>query len=101
MGVSMAQQKAKTAQEVEEPAPAARAVLTESMSAAPSRILDAKWDGRTSFDLPEVAEIFGVSPWTVYQDVKNGGELSKIVVSIGRRKKATRSGVERLLTKGA
>jgi hypothetical protein len=74
--------------------------VTNRAPATPARILDAKWDGKSSFTLPEVGKIIGISTWTAYQQAKPGGALSDIVIQIGRRKIATRVGLERKLMGG-
>jgi len=59
------------------------------------RILPQKWDGKTVFDAEEVAEIFGVSRWYVYEMIKSG-DLGAI--SIGRLRKVPRHVIEGKLT---
>lgn len=34
------------------------------------RLLSAKWDDRSTFRVPEVAEILGIAPWSAWQAVK-------------------------------
>jgi excisionase family DNA binding protein len=58
------------------------------------RILDAKWDGKSVFTVTDVAEIFEISPWAVYQAIKDG-ELG--AVKIGRLLKIPRHTIERKL----
>jgi hypothetical protein len=59
-----------------------------------SPIRGAKWAGRSSFTLPEVAEILGLSPWSAYQGA-NKGEIP--VIQIGKRKIVPRAALEKLL----
>jgi len=58
------------------------------------RVLDAKWDGKSVFDVAEVAEIFEVTPWAIYEAIKRG-ELG--AVKIGRLRKIPRHVIERKL----
>jgi excisionase family DNA binding protein len=58
------------------------------------RILDAKWDGKSVFDVPETAEIFEISPWAVYELIKSG-KLG--AVRVGRLLKIPRHVIERKL----
>ena len=58
------------------------------------RILDAKWDGKSVFDVADAAEIFEISPWAVYEAIKSG-ELG--AVKIGRLLKIPRHVIERKL----
>jgi excisionase family DNA binding protein len=58
------------------------------------RILDAKWDGKSTFDVTEVAEIFECSPWLVRDQIKSG-ELA--VVKFGRLFRIARHVIERKL----
>jgi hypothetical protein len=60
----------------------------------PPRIIDAKWDGRSTFDLPEVAEILNISPWSAYEAAKKG---QIPFIEIGRRKIVPRRVLERML----
>jgi excisionase family DNA binding protein len=46
------------------------------------------------FDVPEVAEIFGTTPWAIYEAIKRG-ELR--VVRIGRLIKIPRPVIEEML----
>jgi Helix-turn-helix domain len=59
------------------------------------RILDAKWDGRSTFKVPEVAKILGISEWAAWEAV-NRGDIP--TVRIGRRCIVPRIAVERLLS---
>jgi excisionase family DNA binding protein len=65
------------------------------MRTASWRILDAKWDGKTVFTVPEAAKILRISTWAAYEAVKNK-ELP--AVWIGRRCVVPRHAIERLLT---
>jgi excisionase family DNA binding protein len=56
--------------------------------------LNAKWDGRDTFTVPEAAEILRVSRGTAYEAVKNG-ELP--VIWIGRRCIVPRRRLEKML----
>ena len=58
------------------------------------RILDPRWDGRSTFTVDETAEIFGVSRCSAYAAVKRG-EIP--VVWIGRRCIVPRHALEKLL----
>jgi excisionase family DNA binding protein len=58
------------------------------------RILDSKWDGRSTFTVEETAEILGLSRWSAYAAVKKK-EIP--VVWIGRRCIVPRLGLERML----
>ena len=58
------------------------------------RILDAKWDGKSVFDVPEIAEIFEISSWAVYELIRSG-ELG--AVRVGRLLKIPRHVIERKL----
>jgi excisionase family DNA binding protein len=59
-----------------------------------SAIIGAKWAARSSFTVPEAAEILGVSPWSAYQ-AAGKGEIP--VVQIGKRKIVPRAALEKLL----
>jgi len=61
---------------------------------SPPRILDAKWDGKSVFDVPEIAEIFEISSWAVYELIRSG-ELG--AVRVGRLLKIPRHVIERKL----
>jgi hypothetical protein len=61
---------------------------------APPRILDAKWDGRDTFTIPEAGEICGLSRASAYQAAKTG---ALPVVWIGRRGIVPRHALEKLL----
>jgi excisionase family DNA binding protein len=50
---------------------AAIAALAKVQGRSP-RVLDPKWDGRSTFDATEVAEILGVSKWSVYRGIETG-----------------------------
>jgi excisionase family DNA binding protein len=52
------------------------------MHAANWGILDARWDGRSTFTVPEAAEILRISKWAAYEAVKN---KDLPAVWIGRR----------------
>ena len=58
------------------------------------RILDAQWDGRSAFFVPEIAVILGISRWAAYEAVKKG-EIP--AVQIMGRKIIPRHTIERLL----
>jgi excisionase family DNA binding protein len=76
----MSAQKVKDDQDVAEP------------SLGP--IVGAKWKDRSTFSIPEVAEILGVSGWALYQ-AAGKGELP--VITVGRRKVVPRRALEKLL----
>jgi hypothetical protein len=59
------------------------------------RILDSRWDGRSTFSIPEAGEICGLSRPGAYAAAK-AGRLP--VVWIGRRGIVPRHALERLLT---
>ncbi len=58
-------------------------------------VLAARWDGKQVFDVADVAAIFEISTWAVYQAIKDG-ELG--AVKIGRLLKIPRHVIERKLT---
>jgi excisionase family DNA binding protein len=58
------------------------------------RILDAKWDGRSTFTVEEAGEICGLSRPSIYAAAKNG---TLPTVRIGRRRIVPRHALERLL----
>jgi excisionase family DNA binding protein len=66
------------------------------LSTSPSdrRILDAQWDGRSTFSIPEAGQILGLSKWGAYEAAKRG-EIP--VVRIGSRAIVPRHRLERLL----
>jgi excisionase family DNA binding protein len=57
-------------------------------------ILDARWAGKTTFTIPEVAEILGLSRWSAYAKAKSG-DLP--VVWIGHSGRVPRYALEQLL----
>jgi excisionase family DNA binding protein len=63
-------------------------------ASAPPRILPKKWDGKFVFDVPEVAEIFEVTPWAIYEAIKRGDVRA---VRIGRLLKVPRQVLEEML----
>jgi hypothetical protein len=67
----------------------------EQREAPAPRLLSPKWDDRSTFRVPEVAEILGIAPWSAWQAVKVG-QLA--VIKIGGRTIVPRHVVERLLT---
>jgi excisionase family DNA binding protein len=60
-------------------------------------VLNAKWDGRDTFTVPEAAEILRVSRWSAYEAAKKG-EIPTIW--IGRRCLVPRRALERMLEVG-
>jgi excisionase family DNA binding protein len=62
------------------------------------RILDPRWDGKSVFSPLEVAEIFEVASWTIYEAVK-AGEIP--AVKVGRLKRIPRAWVEQKLSAAA
>jgi Helix-turn-helix domain len=72
--------------------------ITSTASPSPNaayRILDSKWDGKSTFTVPEVAEILRISVWSAWQAV-NAGEIPTI--RIGKRRIVARVALERLLS---
>lgn len=69
-----------------------------SGTAAPdaARVLDARWDGKTTFKVPEVAEILRLGLCSAWSAV-NRGEIPS--VKIGRRVIVPRAAIERMLSK--
>lgn len=63
--------------------------------AADGRILDKRWDGRDTFNVPEVAEILGIAPWCAWHAVWKK-EIPSI--KIGGRVLVPRLALVRLLT---
>jgi excisionase family DNA binding protein len=62
---------------------------------APRRsVLPQKWDGKAVFDVAEVAEIFGMNSWVIYDLVKR---KEMRAVKIGRLVKIPRHVVEEML----
>jgi excisionase family DNA binding protein len=62
---------------------------------APGRpILPRKWDGKVVFDVAEVAEIFEMNPWVIYDLIKR---KEMRAVRIGRLIKIPRHVVEEML----
>ena len=62
---------------------------------APGRpILPKKWDGKAVFAVTEVAEIFGMNPWVIYDLIKR---KEMRAVRIGRLVKIPRHVVEEML----
>jgi excisionase family DNA binding protein len=61
-------------------------------------ILDAAWNGRSTFSIEEAAKILSVSPWTAYQWAK-AGEIPTI--KIGSRVIVPRHALELLLDKAS
>jgi len=63
---------------------------------APGRpILSKKWDGKAVFDVTEVAEIFEMNPWVIYDLIKR---KEMRAVKIGRLVKVPRHVIEEMLT---
>jgi Helix-turn-helix domain len=63
-------------------------------AARADRIIDAKWNGRSSFNIPEAAEILGISVWMAYASAKKGALPT---IAIGRRLIVPRHALENLL----
>ena len=61
-------------------------------------VIDAKWDGRTAFKVPEAAEILRMSAWSTYQAIK---EKQIPAIRIGRRVLIPRVALEHMLTGAA
>jgi hypothetical protein len=59
------------------------------------RLLDKRWDDRSTFSVPETAQILGVAVWSAWAAVKRG-EIG--TVRLGKRVIVPRYVVERLLT---
>ena len=68
--------------------------LAENRGASPRPILDAAWNGRSTFSIPETAKIIGVSSWRAYQWAR-AGEIP--TVRIGGRVFVPRRALEQLL----
>lgn len=68
-------------------------VSEQGVQPAP-RVLSAKWDDRSTFTVPESAEILGLSVWAAWQAATKGDIP---VVRIGRRTIVPRHALERLL----
>jgi hypothetical protein len=58
------------------------------------RVLSARWDDRSTFNVTETAEILGLSIWAAWQAV-NKGDIP--VIRIGRRTIVPRVALERML----
>ena len=71
--------------------------MSDVEKATGERILDRKWDGRSTFTVEETAEILGLSRDLAYAAANNGGLP---VLRIGRRFVVPRIGLERLLAGG-
>ena len=54
-----------------------------------------KWDGKAVFDVAEVAEIFEMNPWVIYDLIKR---KEMRAVKIGRLVKVPRHVIEEMLT---
>ena len=63
-------------------------------STPPPRVLDPKWDGRSTFSVPEAAQILGISRGAGYAAAK-AGQIP--VVWIGSRAVVPRHALEKLL----
>ena len=61
----------------------------------PPRLLSAQWDSRSTFSVPEAAEILGLSPFSAWAAVKAGYIPT---IRIGRRVIVPRHALERLLS---
>lgn len=64
----------------------------QETQARPPRMLDAKWDGKSNFNVDETAQILGLSSWATYEAVKRG-ELPAF--KVGRRVIISRYVLER------
>ena len=69
---------------------------TESQTAVPDamRVLDSRWDGRSTLSVEEAGDVLGLSRATAYA-AANSGALP--VIRIGRRMVVPRYALERLL----
>jgi excisionase family DNA binding protein len=73
-------------------------VMTEQTQIATERtfrVLDSRWDGRSTLSVEEAGEVLGLSRATAYT-AANSGALP--VIRIGRRMVVPRHALERLLT---
>jgi excisionase family DNA binding protein len=68
--------------------------MSTGLSDCDRRILDAQWDGRSTFSIPEAGKILGLSRWGAYEAARRG-EIP--VVRVGRRAIVPRHRLERLL----
>jgi excisionase family DNA binding protein len=59
------------------------------------RVLDARWDGRSTLSVEEAADVLGLSRASAYA-AANAGDIP--VIRIGRRLVVPRHALERLLT---
>jgi hypothetical protein len=66
----------------------------QTLPPAAGRVLSARWDDRSTFNVTETAEILGLSTWAAWQAV-NKGDIP--VIRIGRRTIVPRHALERLL----
>jgi excisionase family DNA binding protein len=58
------------------------------------KVLDAKWNGRSTFDVDETAEILGISRWSAYRGIKVGDIPA---MRVGKRFIIPRHALERKL----
>jgi excisionase family DNA binding protein len=70
------------------------ASVIEALEDRPPRVLDPKWDGRSTFDIGETAEILGISRWSAYRGAKTG-EIP--TTRIGKRYVVPRYALEKKL----
>jgi excisionase family DNA binding protein len=57
-------------------------------------IIDAKWDGRTTFRVREAAEILSMTTWCCYEAIKQGQVPA---IRIGKRVIVPRAALEQML----
>jgi excisionase family DNA binding protein len=50
----------------------ALAMVREVIEGQGPKVLDARWNGRSTFDVDETAEILGISRWSAYRGIKTG-----------------------------
>jgi excisionase family DNA binding protein len=74
--------------------PPSDAQSNPNQEAAGRPILPKKWDGKATFNVAEVAEIFGMNTWVIYDLIKREEMRA---VKIGRLVKIPRHVIEEML----
>jgi len=72
----------------------ALAMVREVIEGQGPKVLDARWNGRSTFDVNEVAAILGVSRWSAYGAIRRR-EIPAI--KVGKRFLVPRHALERML----